>query len=150
MKVILNADLDDVGRKGDVVEVADGYARNYLLPRKLALGATKGAVRQAEQMQRARKERDEKERAIAESLAQKITGAPLRIGAKAGEEGQLFGSVTTSDIAEALSRVVGEEIDKRKIQLADSVRSVGAHEFTVRLHADIEASGSLEVYATPG
>lgn len=145
MKVILNADVDSVGRKGDVVEVAAGYARNFLLPRKLALTASKGALRQAEQMQRARKEREERERGAAEAIAEKIRSAPLRIEARAGEEGQLFGSITTSDIAEALSRQIGEEIDRRKITLAEPVRSTGVHEFSVDLHSDVAATGSLEV-----
>jgi large subunit ribosomal protein L9 len=145
MKVILNADVEDVGRKGDVVEVAAGYARNFLLPRKLALNATKGALLQAEQMQRARKEREERERTAAEQLAEKIKSASLRIEARAGEEGQLFGSITTSDIAEALSRQIGEEIDRRKIRIGEPVRSIGIHEFSVELHSDVEVSGLVEV-----
>lgn len=147
MKVILNSEIDALGHKGDVVEVADGYARNYLLPRKLALAASRGAMRQAEQMQRAQQERERRERAAAEELATKIRSAPLRIAAKAGEEGLLFGSVTTADIAERLTELVGEEIDRRKVQLEEPVRSVGVHEFSVRLHPEIEIVGSLEVFA---
>lgn len=147
MKVILVADLEALGRKGDIVEVADGYARNYLLPRGLVLSATKGALRQAEQMQRARAERERRDRADAEELASKVSSAAIRIAGKAGEEGQLFGSVTTSDIAEALSGLIGEEIDRRRIHLEEPIRSLGAHAFTVRLHPDIEVTGSLEVVA---
>lgn len=145
MKVILNSDVDNLGRKGDVVEVAAGYARNFLLPRRLALFATKGAVRQAEQMQRARREREARERAGAEELAQKIGEAALKISAKAGDEGHLFGSVTTSDIAEKLSEVIGQEVDRRRVELAEPIRSVGVHGFSVRLHPQVEVAGSIEV-----
>lgn len=145
MKVVLNSDVDNLGRKGDVVEVAAGYARNFLLPRRLALFATKGAVRQAEQMQRARREREARERAAAEELAQKIGEAALKISAKAGDEGHLFGSVTTSDIAEKLGEVIGQEVDRRRVELAEPIRSVGVHDFSVRLHPEVQVAGSIEV-----
>lgn len=147
MKIILNSDIENLGRKGDVVEVAAGYARNYLLPRRLALASTKGGLRQAEQMQRARREREERERAGAEELANKIRAASFTIAAHAGEEGLLFGSVTTSEVAEKLSELIGEEVDRRKVHLAEPVRSIGVHEFTVRLHPEVEALGSVEVIA---
>lgn len=145
MKVILNADVSSVGRKGDVVEVARGYARNYLFPRNLALKATKGGLKQAEGMQRSRAEKEERERAEAAELASRITATPIRIAARAGEEGQLFGSVTTSDITERLSSELSVEIDRRKVHIEDSIRSVGVHEFEVRLHPDVTAKGTLEI-----
>lgn len=147
MRIILNSDVGSLGRKGDVVEVAAGYARNYLLPRNLAISATKGALRQAEQMQRARSEQESRERKAAEELAQKIRTASLRIAARAGEEGLLFGSITTSDVADKLTELLGEEIDRRKVHLAEPVRSIGLHEFVVRLHPEVEAAGSVEVVA---
>lgn len=147
MKVILNADVDSLGHKGDVVEVAPGYARNYLLPKKLALVATKGATRQAEGMRRARQERENRERATAQALAGRIAQAALRISARAGEDGQLFGSVTTADIAEQLEAVLGEHVDRRKIQVREPVRSLGVHEFSVHLRPDVTALGSIEVVA---
>jgi large subunit ribosomal protein L9 len=145
MRVILNADIDKLGRKGDLVEVAPGYARNYLLPKKLALTASKGAIRQAETMRRARQERENRERGAAEALAARIGALKLEISARAGEEGHLFGSVTTSHIAEELQRALGEEVDRRKIHLPEPVRSLGVHEFTVQIRADVAARGSIEV-----
>lgn len=150
MKIVLNSDLAKVGRKGDIVEVAAGYARNYLLPRGLALAATKGAVRQAEHMQRARGEQERKERGVAEEMSAKIGAAPLRISARAGDEGQLFGSVTTAEIAEKLSEFLGEEVDRRKVTVPDAIRSVGVHGFTVHLHPEVNATGSVEVIAETG
>lgn len=147
MKVILNSDIDKLGRRGDIVEVAAGYARNFLLPRNLALVATKGGIRQAEGMQRAREDQERKERESFEALAGRISGLSLRISSRAGEEGQLFGSVTTADIAEVLEKALGEEVDRRKIHTADAIRSVGTHEFTVALHRDVNAVGTIEVVA---
>lgn len=147
MRVILNADIDKLGHKGDVVEVAPGYARNYLLPKKLALAASKGAIRQAETMRRARQERENRERDAAEALAAKIGALKLTIAARAGEEGHLFGSVTTSHIADELQRALGEEIDRRKIHLPEPVRSLGVHEFTMQVRLDVVARGSIEVIA---
>jgi large subunit ribosomal protein L9 len=147
MKVILNTDVEKLGRRGDVVEVAAGYGRNFLLPRNLAITATKGAVKQAESMQRARSAIDRQQRQAAEALAARIAAAPLRIAAKAGEEGQLFGSVTTADIADELTKALGEEIDRRKIETASAIRTVGTHSFSVALHHEVVATGTVEVVA---
>jgi large subunit ribosomal protein L9 len=145
MKVILNADIDTLGRKGDLVEVAPGYARNFLLPRNLAIGVTKGALRQGEHMRRQREERESRERAAAEALASRIGGLRLRTSARAGEEGHLFGSITTAHIAELLSQALGEDIDRRRITLPEPVRSLGLHEYSVHIRADLTAKGSIEV-----
>ena len=147
MKVLLNADIGTLGHKGDIVEVAPGYARNYLLPRNLALSASKGAVKQAETMRRSRTERDRRERALADAMAGRIVGAALRIPARAGEDGQLFGSVTNADIAEALTRALGEEIDRRKINLPAPIRSLGTHDYSVHISSDVTAAGTVEVIA---
>lgn len=147
MKIILNADIDKVGRKGDVVEVKAGYARNFLLPRNLAIPASKGALRQAEAMQASRETKEAKERDSAEALGKRIMAAPVRIVARAGEDGSLFGSVTTSDIADRLQSEIGEEIDRRKIEIAEPIRSLGVHEYSIRLHHDLEVKGSVEVVA---
>lgn len=147
MKVILNSDVGKLGHKGDVVEVRDGYARNWLLPRDLAFTATKGALRQAESMQRARAARAAKERAEWEALASRIASVKLSTKAKAGEEGQLFGSVTTSDIAEMLEAHLGEEIDRRKVTVEEPIKTVGTHSFQVHLHGDIVGQGSIDVLA---
>ena len=145
MKVVLNADIGTLGHKGDIVEVAPGYARNYLLPRNLALSASKGAVKQAETMRRSRTERERRERALADAMAGRIVGAALRIPARAGEDGQLFGSVTNADIAEALTRALGEEIDRRKINLPAPIRSLGTHDYSVHISSDVTAAGTVEV-----
>ena len=145
MKVVLNADVGTLGHKGDIVEVAPGYARNYLLPRNLALSASKGAVKQAETMRRSRTERERRERALADAMAGRIVGAALRIPARAGEDGQLFGSVTNADIAEALTRALGEEIDRRKINLPAPIRSLGTHDYSVHISSDVTAAGTIEV-----
>jgi len=147
MKVVLNADIGTLGHKGDIVEVAPGYARNYLLPRNLALSASKGAVKQAETMRRSRTERERRERALADAMASRIVGAALRIPARAGEDGQLFGSVTNADIAEALTRALGEEIDRRKINLPAPIRSLGTHDYSVHISSDVTAAGTVEVIA---
>ena len=147
MKVVLNADIGTLGHKGDIVEVAPGYARNYLLPRNLALSASKGAVKQAETMRRSRIERERRERALADAMASRIVGAALRIPARAGEDGQLFGSVTNADIAEALTRALGEEIDRRKINLPAPIRSLGTHDYSVHISSDVTAAGTVEVIA---
>jgi large subunit ribosomal protein L9 len=145
VKVILNADVDALGHKGDLVEVAPGYARNYLLPRNLALGVTKGALKQAEHMRRQRAEREQRERAAAEALAGRISGLRLRTSARAGDEGHLFGSITTAHIAELLSQALGEEIDRRRISLPEPVRSLGLHEYAVHVRADLTVKGTVEV-----
>jgi large subunit ribosomal protein L9 len=145
MKVVLNADISTLGHKGDVVEVAPGYARNYLLPRNLALSASKGTIKQAETMRRSRTEQQRKERALSDALAGRIVAAALKIPARAGEDGQLFGSVTNADIAEALTKALGEEIDRRKISLPSPIRSLGTHDYSVHISPDVTAAGTIEV-----
>jgi large subunit ribosomal protein L9 len=147
MKVILNADLDNLGRKGDLIEVRGGYARNYLLPRNLAVLATKGALREADNVRKVRVERDQREVGVAQQTAEKISKAALKISARAGEDGQLFGSITSAEIADRLAETLAMEVDRRKIHLQESIRSVGMHDFEVRLHPDVVARGSVEVVA---
>jgi large subunit ribosomal protein L9 len=147
MKVILSQDLSNLGHKGDVVEVKDGYARNYLLPTNRAFIASKGALKQAETMQRARSSQEARERAQWTALASRISSVRLATKATAGAEGQLFGSVTTSDIAELLTAQLGEEIDRRKVILPEPIKSVGSHGYKVHLHADVVAEGTIDVQA---
>lgn len=147
MKVVLSSDVDSLGRKGEVVDVAAGYARNFLLPRKLAIPATKGALHQSEAMTRAREERDRQERETFEALSQRITSQKITISARVGAEGQLFGSVTSQDLADELSRLLGEEIDRRKIELPDPIRTLGTHEFSVQLAREVVAAATVEVVA---
>jgi large subunit ribosomal protein L9 len=147
MKIILNADLDNLGRKGDVIEVKGGYARNFLLPRNLAVLATKGALREAENVRKVREERNQREVSSAQETAERISSTPLKISARAGEDGHLFGSITSAEIAERLTESLGTEFDRRKIHLQDSIRSLGVHEFEVRLHPEVVARGSIEIAA---
>ena len=137
MKIVLREDVDTLGRKGDLVEVADGYARNYLVPRGLAMKATKGVVAQAESMRRNRQAREVRDRTAAEELAGRLNAAPLTVGARAGEGGTLFGSVTTADIVAALLDSTGIEIDRRAVMLDDPIRELGEVEVPVRLHAEV-------------
>jgi large subunit ribosomal protein L9 len=137
MKIVLRQDVDTLGHKGDLVEVADGYARNYLVPRGLAMKATKGVVAQAESMRRNRQAREVRDRTAAEELAGRLNAAPLTVGARAGEGGKLFGSVTTADIVAALLDSTGIEIDRRAVMLDDPIRELGEVEVPVRLHAEV-------------
>lgn len=145
MRVILRSDVQKLGHKGDVLDVADGYARNYLLPKGFAMSATSGAVKQAGEMQRARQQRDEREREQAELLARKLSAARLRVKAKAGIDGKLFGSITASDVAKAAEKQANETLDRRRIHIPDSIKSVGLHEVLVRPHPDVEFRLTIEV-----
>jgi large subunit ribosomal protein L9 len=145
MKIILQREVEKLGVPGDVVDVADGYARNYLVPRGMAIPANKGAVRHSESLRRAHDERTAKARREAEALAERITGSPLRVRVKAGEGGRLFGSVTAADLAEELERQSGEAIDRRMVHLEEPIRSVGVHEVRVHLHPEVNATLSVEI-----
>jgi large subunit ribosomal protein L9 len=147
MKIILQKPVDSLGEPGEVIQVADGYARNYLIPRGLAAPATKGALRHAERVKASHEERARRQRAEAEALAGRLTKVPVRIAAQAGEEGRLFGQVTAHQIADALGEQLGERIDHRRIHLAEPIRSVGVHDVQVRLHPEIDAKITVDVVA---
>ncbi|TMK88823.1 MAG: 50S ribosomal protein L9 [Actinobacteria bacterium] len=147
MKVILRADVPDVGHKGDVLDVADGYGRNYLVPRGLAMAASKGALAQAESMRRARAVRDAHDREAAEEVATKLTPLTITIPARAGAEGRLFGSVTPAEVAAAVQAQAGVEVDRRRLHLDEPIRALGAHEVPLRLHPDVEVRLNVEVVA---
>jgi large subunit ribosomal protein L9 len=147
MKVILADDVDKLGRKGDVVSVADGFARNYLVPKGLAMTATKGSLRQAELMQKARAEQEQKAKEAAAEKVAHLASAPVYISARAGEGGRLFGSVTKSDVARGLEEQLGEAIDRHNIVLDDPIRTLGTHEVEVHLHDEVKALITVEVIA---
>ena len=147
MKVILRADVPDVGHKGDVLDVADGYGRNYLVPRGLAMAASKGALAQAESMRRARAVRDAHDREAAEEVATKLSPLTITIPARAGAEGRLFGSVTPAEVAAAVQAQAGIEVDRRRLHLDEPIRALGAHEVPLRLHPDVEVRLNVEVVA---
>ena len=144
MKVLLREDIAGVGRRGDIVTVADGHARNFLLPKGKAIVATDGAVQQAEAMRRARDLREASARASAQTVAEVLGAKTFTVKAKAGNEGRLFGSVTAADIASALAAQAGVELNRKKI-VADPIRTTGSHTATVRLHADVECTVKLSV-----
>ena len=150
MKVILRADVADVGHKGDVLDVADGFARNYLVPRGLAMAASKGALSQAEAMRRARAVRDAHDRESAEELARQLVPNVVRIPVKAGAEGRLFGSVTPADVVAAVAAQSGVELDRRRVHLDEPIRALGVHEVPVRLHPEVEFRLTVEVVAQDG
>jgi large subunit ribosomal protein L9 len=147
VKVILADDIQPLGIKGDVVTVADGYARNYLVPKGLALVATKGTLRQAAQMQRARAERDQKEKEAAAAKVSQLAASPVYISARAGEGGRLFGSVTRADVARAIEEQLNEKIDRHDVRLEDPIRSLGLHQVEVHLHEEVNALVTVEVIA---
>jgi large subunit ribosomal protein L9 len=148
MKIILQREVDKLGVPGDVVEVADGYARNYLLPKGMATPATRGAVRHADSLQRAHRQRVEKAKVEAEGLAERLQAVRLLVTHQVGEEGRLFGSITSPDLAEEIEKAAGISVDRRDIHLDEPIRSVGSHEFRVHLHADVNATLTVEVVPT--
>jgi large subunit ribosomal protein L9 len=145
MRIVLRADVENLGKKGDLVEVADGYARNFLVPKGLALRATAGIQKQADAMRRNRSARDQRDREDAEAVAARFEGRTITITARAGEGGRLFGSVTSTDIADAVFEQVGAQIDRRKIALDDPLKELGATEIVVRLHPEVDATLQVEV-----
>ena len=144
-KVILIKDVDDLGTRGEIVDVADGYARNYLVPRSLAVKATRGAVRQAERMRAAREDAIRRERSDAEALAQQLVGARVVVAARSGDEGKLFGSIAGPDIAEAIKKFTGVEVDNAIIRLEEPIKEIGLHEVTLAPHPDVSFNVTLDV-----
>jgi large subunit ribosomal protein L9 len=145
MRIILQKEVDKLGAPGDVVNVADGYARNFLVPRGLAIQATKGAVRQAESLKRAHEERVSKARKEAEGVAERLGAVTIKVAHRAGGEGKLFGSITAQDLAAEIEQHAGEPVDRRSILLDEPIRSVGTHEVQVRLHPEVVATVTVEV-----
>lgn len=137
MKVLLTQDVPELGVAGEIYAVAGGYARNYLMPRGMAVLATKGALKQAEEIKQAGIRRRAKERANAEAQAQVISGKRLLFTANAGENNRLYGSVTTADIAERLTEAVGFEVDRRRIVLDQGLRELGMYNLAVRLMPEV-------------
>ena len=148
MEVILRGHVENVGRPGDVVKVADGFARNYLLPRKLALQATPGNLKRVERERKQIDTREADEKAQAEVLATRLNGVECVIARKVGENDVLYGSVTTADIAERLA-AQQFEVDKRKIQLAEPLKQLGEFSVPVKLHREVIATVKVQVVAEP-
>jgi large subunit ribosomal protein L9 len=145
MKVILQKPVDKLGAPGDVVDVADGYARNFLMPRGLAVRASKGGVKHVESLKRAHITRVSQAQAEAQEVADRLTESPIKVRARVGEEGRLFGSVTAAELAEEIERQTGVKVDRRDVHLDEPIRSVGVHEVTVHLFADVDPVVPVEV-----
>jgi large subunit ribosomal protein L9 len=145
MKVILTKDVADLGNKGDIVDVADGYARNYLVPRSMAVLATRGALRQAEAMRAAREEAARRALAEAEQLAQNLVGARVVVAARAGDEGKLFGSIGAGDVAEAIKKFTGYEVARDTVHLETPIKEIGLHEITLQPHTEVDFKVTLDV-----
>lgn len=148
MKVLLRKDITGVGRRGDIVSVSSGHARNFLLPRGLAIVATDGAVVQATSMRRARDLREAADRESAQTIVAELAKRTIQIQAKAGSEGRLFGSVTATDIAHAVDAQAGISLDRKSIEISSPIRTVGDHSVTVELFAGITGTISLSVSAS--
>jgi large subunit ribosomal protein L9 len=146
MKVILRSDLKGLGKRGDIVEVSEGHARNFLLPKGHAFTATDGAVSQATAMRRARDLRDAQDRESAQAVASKLVSTTITIKVKAGAEGRLFGSVTAADVAAAIAEQAHIELDRRKLHV-DTIKTTGTHQVSAKLHHDVEFPITLEVLA---
>jgi len=145
VKVILRSDVSGLGKRGDIVEVSKGYARNFLAPRSLALPATDGAAAQAAAMRRARDLKDAKDREGAEEIAKVLVARTIEIPAKVGSGGRLFGSVTTTEVAEAVASQTGIELDRRVLHLDEHIKELGTHHVVARLHADVQFPITIEV-----
>jgi large subunit ribosomal protein L9 len=147
MKVVLRTDVDELGKRGDVLDVADGFARNYLVPKGLAMKATAGAAAQAAAMRRARDLRDAQDRSAAEEVATTLVPKVITVPARAGSEGKLFGSVTAADVAAAVEQQTGVAIDRRKVMLGEPIKSLGTHTIPVKLHTEVEFPVTVDVVA---
>lgn len=147
MKVILLADIKALGAKGEIKEVADGYARNYLLPKKLAVEATPGNIRRLEEEKEQRRMKEIKEKGDAVKVAEKLDGLVLTLNAKAGEGGKLFGSITSKEICEELYRRTKIEIDKKKLELPEPIKTMGRRQVKINLYHGVTANIEVEVTA---
>ncbi|MDW6061272.1 50S ribosomal protein L9 [Streptomyces sp. NPDC059679] len=147
MKIILTHEVSGLGTAGDVVDVKDGYARNYLVPRGLAIRWTKGGEKDVEQIRRGRRIREIATIEQANEVKSQLEGVKVRLKTRAGDAGRLFGSVTPADIASAIKDAGGPEVDKRRIEVAAPIKTLGAHQVSVRLHAEVAAKVGVEVVA---
>ncbi len=145
MKVILKQDVANLGDAGDIVDVADGYGNNYLVPRNLAMRATKGAVADAEAMRQARVKREARNKDEAEEVKQRIEAKVVSISAKAGEDGTLYGSIGNSAVAQAATEQLGVQLDRRRIPMEKPFKQLGSHEVVVRIHPEVTATLRVEV-----
>jgi large subunit ribosomal protein L9 len=145
MMLILTHEVDGLGAPGDVVEVKDGYGRNFLLPRGLAVRWTKGAAKQIESLQKSRQVREVRDLGHAEQIRSQLEGLSVQLPARAGDTGRLFGAVTVADIAKAIKDAGGPDVDRRRIQVGQPIKSLGSHEVAVRVHDEVAATVHVDV-----
>ena len=145
MKVVLQKDVPGLGKKDTAVEVAEGYARNYLIPRGLALPASSAQLKRIEELRDAERRREAKEEAKAREDARKLKAQGITMRAKAGEGGKLYGSITAKDVAESIRGITGLEVDRRKVELRDPIKELGEHSITVRLYPGVSADVMITV-----
>ncbi|GAA3250953.1 MULTISPECIES: 50S ribosomal protein L9 [Nonomuraea] len=147
MKLILTNEVSGLGAPGDVVEVKDGYGRNYLIPRGYAMRWTRGAEKQIETIRKARDAREIRDLGTAKEVAGQLGALRVRLTTRAGESGRLFGSITTGDIADAVKAAGGPILDRRRIEIVNPIKSTGSHRITVKLHPEVSAPVDIEVVA---
>ena len=145
MKLILISDVADLGQEGDIVDVSDGYGRNYLLPERLAVKATAGALEDAERRVQIRIEAAAKAKTAAEGVAKSLVGTRVVLAAQAGDEGRLFGSVGIVDVVEGIQKFTGVELERKTVQLEAPIKSIGLHEVTIVLHPEVQFPLTLDV-----
>jgi len=148
MKLILTQEVSNLGAPGDIVEVKDGYGRNYLMPRGFAIRWTKGAQKQIDSIKKARSVREVQDLGHATEIKTQLEALDVRIASQAGSTGRLFGAVTVADILDAVKRAGGPDIDKRRIEVGNPIKSVGTHQVKVKVHDEVTATVSLEVVAS--
>jgi len=148
MKLILQQEVSGLGAAGDVVEVKDGYGRNYLIPRGAAIRWTRGAEKQIESIRRARESREIRDISTAEQVQNQLERLDVNLQVRAGEAGRLFGAVTPADIAGAVKSSGGPEVDKRRIEVGNPIKTLGVHQVSIRLHDDVSATINLNVVPT--
>ena len=148
MKLILTQDVTGLGAPGDVVEVAPGYGRNYLVPQGMAIQATRGAEKQIATIRRAREVREVRDLGHAQSISSQLAGLSVRLPARSGDGGRLFGSVTSADVVAAVQQAGGPKLDRRLVTLKSPIKSLGSHTVTVKVHPEVEATLTLEVVAS--
>ncbi len=147
VRMILRSDVAGLGKRGDIVEVSKGYARNFLRPRDLAFPASDGATAQAQAMRRSRDLKDAKDREGAEEIAKVLVARTIEIHSRAGAGGRLFGSVTNAEVADAVAEQTGIELDRKDIHMDEHIKETGTHHVTARLHADVQFPITIEVVA---
>lgn len=145
MKLILTKDVANLGLRGDVVEVAEGYGRNYLVPRSLGIAATRGALKDAEKIRATRIESERRVRDAAEEMSQALSGTTVVVAARAADEGRLFGSIGARDVAAAIAKYTGVTVPHEQIRLAGPIKEIGLHQVVVRPHAEVEIQLVLDV-----